>query len=276
MKLTDIPGRHLDFQHKISVLVNQTKKHLALCYSPKRTEFEFCALLAAWESTTLHDSKASHWLDVWQKYCHKRHHGTTGSTLADPVENQPLSERWHVTQEETLKAYATVREGLRHVFKTTLDHYCSGECSILSLSEGTDIPAILFQSIRAAFKTTKSIASPEGLEVFLLTLIELFEQSHGAAENNLFSRKVWHSEIRRRRLGGSAETRTLTDVAPVAIRLERQRAFPEKERNEILLAMLSSMRQITKELQTYLRKRTPKFTEIGGVSALLGGKGEVA
>ena len=97
-------GIDLDFPRKLNVLVDQTEKHLALCYSPKRTEFEFCALLAAWESTTLCDGKASRWFEVWQKHCRKRHHGNGGRTVADSVHDQLLSEQWGITPEETTKA----------------------------------------------------------------------------------------------------------------------------------------------------------------------------
>jgi hypothetical protein len=90
--------------------------------------------------------------------------------------------------------------------------------------------------------------------MFLLILIELFEQSLGAKEKNLFSRKAWHSEIRRKRLGGSPETRTLADVAPLAVRMERQKALTDKERTTILLEMLSTMTKITKEMQSYLQR----------------------
>lgn len=248
---------NLDYSQIIHHFIGQTEKYVALCYSPKRTEFKFCAFLAGWESTACHNSKASHWFDVWQKYCRKRHHGKTERTLADPVKANPLSEQWRVPREEKAKAYTKVRDGLRHVFKVTFNHYYLGKRTDLSLMTGKDEPAILFQKIRSSFRSAKLFASPEGLELFLLTLIELFEQSLGAKEDNLFSRKVWLSEIHRRRLGGSPETRTLADVAPAEVRLERQNAFSEKERREILRKMLSSMRQITKELQFYLEK--PKF-----------------
>ena len=71
-----------------------------------------------------------------------------------------------------------------------MNHYFSGERDDLSLASGTDVPSILFQKIHVSFKTAKSFASPEGLEVFLLTLIELFEQSFGTNENKLFSHKA--------------------------------------------------------------------------------------
>lgn len=252
------PHQHyLDFVQKVDAFIGQTEKHLALCYSPKRTEFKFCALLAGWESTTCHDSEAAHWFDVWQEYCRKRHHGKLGRTLADPVNASPHSKRWPVPPEEETKAYSKVRDGMRRVWKVTLHHYYPGKYDDLSLTTGMDEAAILFRKIHASFRSGKAFASPEGLEVFLLTLIELFEQSLGTDEEKLISRKLWQSEIRRRRLGGSPETRTLADVAPAEVRLERQKAFPEKERTEILREMLLSMRRITKELRSYLEKQTP-------------------
>src|SRR5271167_1841650 len=113
------PDGHLDFSRKIHELMGQTEKYAALCDSPRRVEFKYCALFAAWESTACHDSKASHWIDVWQRHCRKRHHGKTARTLADPEKASPLS---HGPQEEA-KAYTSVRHGLRQVFRATLNHY---------------------------------------------------------------------------------------------------------------------------------------------------------
>ena len=245
-------NRYIDYSGIIHDFIDQTEKYSALCDSPQRVESKFCAYLAGWESSTCHDSKASHWFEVWQTYCRKHHHGETGRTLAEPVMAIPLSERWAVPQEESVKAYATVREGLRRVLKATLDHYSSGIRDDKALALGIDEPSILFQKIRMSFKTAKSFASPEGLEAFLLTLIELFELSLGATADAMCSREVWRSEIMRRRLGGSSETRTLADVAPVDVRLKRQKAFPECERREILRTLISSMREIAKDIQIYL------------------------
>jgi hypothetical protein len=248
------PKANLNIANKVDAFIDQTEMYLVLCYSPKRTEFKFCAFLAAWESTACLDSKASGWFDIWQKHCRKRHHGKTSLTLADPVKADPSSERLRLPKNEEVKAYAKVRGGLREVFKTTLGHYYPGIGADLSLRTGTDETAILFQKIRASFRPANSFASPEGLEVFLLTLIALFEQSLGTAEDKLISRKAWLDNIHRRRLGGSPETRTLADVAPAELRLQRQNALPEKERLEILRTMISSMRHIKKEFQYYLSK----------------------
>jgi hypothetical protein len=177
-----------------------------------------------------------------------------------------LSHGWDIPQEEEKKAFTKVRDGLRQVFKATLDHYYPGNHSDLSLKTETHEPAILFQKIRASSRAARSFASPEGLEVFVLTLIELFEQSLGTKEDNLVSRKLWLSEIHRRRLGGLPETRTLADVAPAEVRLERQNALSEKTRTEILRKMLASMRQIMKKLQGYLAKRTPWGADVDGAS----------
>jgi hypothetical protein len=175
--------------------------------------------------------------------------------LADPVKASRAPERLRVQPEEEAKAYTKVREGLRRVFKATLAHYIPGGHTDLLLMAGTDDSAILFQEIHASFRSAKLFASPEGLESFLLTLIELFEQSLGAKQNELLSRKIWRSEIYRRRLGGLPETKTLADVAPAEIRLERQKAFSETKRLEILKDMVSSMRRIVKELRSCLEKR---------------------
>jgi hypothetical protein len=246
----------LNFPSRIRAFLGQAEKYATLCPSPKRIEFQLCALLAAWESISLQDSEASHWFELWQKHCRTHHHGKTRRTLADPVEKLPLAARWHIPALETTKAHLTVKGGLRRVFRATLDHYSFPERDGPSLMGSTATPAILFEKIRASFKTGKSFACPEGLEIFLLTLIELFEQSLGTDEDDLFSHAIWLSEIRRRRLGGPPETRTLADVAAAEVRLNRQNALPEKERIEILRNMVSSMRRIMKELQSYLEKRT--------------------
>jgi len=245
-------NRYLNFPKKILEFISQTDKYAALCYSPKRTEFEFCALLAAWEATALHNSKASRWVAIWQQRCRKRHQGKAGRTLADPVSRKPLSERWHIPPEEKTKAYTRVKDGLRRVFKATSHHYYPGERGDVPLATGADDPAVLFQKIQASFHTAKKFACPEGLEVFLLTLIELFEQSIGTEEDKLRARKLWRAEIRRRRLGGAPDTKTLADIAPADIRLARQKAFSNEERNEILRKMLLSMRAIMKQLDSYL------------------------
>ncbi len=243
----------LDIHRKIEDLFIQTERYQQLCLSPKRTEFAFCALLAAWETTTLQESTASRWRDVWQDHCRKRHHGSVGKTLTDSVKARP-----GVTEEERTKAYATVAAGLRRVFKATLKHYALGEAEEQSLVNGSDPQSVLFQTITTSFKTAKSLADPAGFEVYLLTLIELFEQSFGTDEASLYSRKSWLGEIRRRRLGGSPESRTLADVAPVAVRIERQNAMSEKERIETLQTMLSTMRYILADLTTYLEKHLPE------------------
>jgi hypothetical protein len=244
----------LDFPDKVASFIGITENHLSLCYFPKRTEFKFCALLAAWEATARGDSKAAHWFDIWQTHCRKLHHNKVGRTLADPVNSEPFAKRWRISREETAKAYAIVKVGLRCVLKTTLDHYSSEECNSVSLAEGTTSSAILFQLIHLSFKTAKAFACPEGFEMFILTLIESFEESLGADQDEHVAHKVWLSEIRRRRLGGTPETRTLADVAPAAVRLERQNALPEEERLGILRKLLITMRQITKELRSYLAK----------------------
>jgi hypothetical protein len=246
------PSKHLRFPAKVRHLIARTERHLALCYSPKRTEFTFCALLAAWESIALHDSEASHWFDIWQRQCLKRHHGKTGRTLADPVNGRLLSERSHVPRNEVDKAYRKVRDGMQRVFEATLHHYFPEECDHLSLATRTDEAGILFLRIRASFKTAKEFACPEGLEFFLLALIELFEESLGAEEPTLLSRKLWTAEIRRRRLGGCLDTKTLADVAPAKVRLERQKFFSKDERNEILRKLVTSVRSMKKELEAYL------------------------
>src|SRR5437868_5106242 len=103
-----ISGRHLDYPEKIHVYIEETEKHLALCDSPKQTEFGFCALLAAWEATTLRDCAASQWTEIWRKQCRKRHHGKTGRTLGDPVNGKLVTERWRISRDEAAKAYAKV------------------------------------------------------------------------------------------------------------------------------------------------------------------------
>ncbi|MHB1422149.1 MAG: hypothetical protein ACYC3I_02910 [Gemmataceae bacterium] len=247
---------HINFGRKVDDFIDRAEKYAKLRNSPKRLEFMFCDLLAGWESTARRDSKASCWFEVWQPYCRRRHRGKAGRTLADPVKANPLPKRRQVPHEEETKAYAKVREGLRNVFKATLRHYYPESPAEASLMTGTDEPAILFQKIRASFRSPKSFASPEGLEIFLLTLIELFEESLGT-EDDLFSRKAWRSEIQRRRLGGSPETKTLADVASPEVRLERGNTFPEKERTKILQRMFASMRDITNEFRSYLEKYAP-------------------
>lgn len=243
----------VDFARKIEELIEFVDKYAALCGSPKRVEFKFCALLAGWESTALHDSKASHWHELWQQHCLARHRGKSGRTLADPIAESPRSKQRRLAAEEEARAYAQVKEGLRHVFNSTLHHYFAENDAEASLAEGSNESAILFQKIGDSFKLPQSFSRPEGLEVFLMTLIELFEQSL-VNKDDLFSSKIWRSEIYRRRLGGLAETKTLADVASPEIRLERQNAVSESERSEILQQMLSSMREITKQLHSYLDK----------------------
>jgi hypothetical protein len=114
---------------------------------------------------------------------------------------------------------------------------------------------ILFQRIRTSFKTAKEFACPEGLEFFLLTLVELFEESLGAEEPKLVSRKLWTAEIRRRRLGGCLDTKTLADVAPAKVRLARQKSLSKDERNEIVWKLVTSVRSMTKELEAWLSSR---------------------
>jgi hypothetical protein len=247
---------HVNYHQKIHDLIAQAEKYAMLCDSPKRVEFKLCAFLAGWEATVRHDSKAWHWFALWQGFCRKRHRGKTGRTLGDPVKAPSLSERWHVPQEEEAKAYKSVRDGLRRVFEVTLSHCCPTGRENLCLMTGTDEPAILFQKIRDSLESGKSFATPEGFEVFLLTLIELFEQSVGANDSSRYAHEAWLSEIHRRRLGGSPETRTLADVAPAQVRLERQNAFSEKERTKILRTILSAMRQLAEKLGSYLEKCT--------------------
>jgi hypothetical protein len=243
----------VDYARKIEDLIEFAEKYAALCGSPKRVEFKFCALLAAWESAALHDSKASHWYELWQQHCLVRHRGKSGRTLADPIAESPRSKQRRMSADEEARAYAKVKEGLRHVFNSTLHHYRAENDAEASLAEGSNEPAILFQKIRDSFELPQSFSSPEGMEVFLMTLIELFEQSL-VNKDDLFSSKIWRSEIYRRRLGGLAETKTLADVASPEIRSERQNVFSETERTEILQQMLSAMREITKQLHSYLDK----------------------
>jgi len=248
----------LDLPAKTHAFLRQSEKYAALCASPKKVEFKLCALLAAWEATALHDSKACYWFDLWQKHCRSHHPGKPRRTLADPLERPPLCARWHISQPEEAKAYATVHNGLQRVFKATLSQYSLPDRVGVYCDEITGVSAVLLEMIRASFKTAKSFACPEGVEVFLLTLIELFEQSLGTDEDTLFSHKAWLSEIRRRRLGGPPETRTLADVVPAEVRLKRQNALPEEERIEIIGSVVSSMRRIMKGVQLYLERQTTR------------------
>jgi hypothetical protein len=242
--------QQLDYFGEIKNLFARIEKYPKLFNSPKGTEFEFCALLAAWESTALHDTQSSRWRELWSRHCVERHHRKSGLTLADPVEGPTLSERWHISSEETAKAYKTVRDGMRRVFKATLAKHH------LEAADRSAVPAqpaaILRQLIDHSLKTAHSFASPEGLESFLLTLMGLFERSLGQDHRKLASREQWHVELRRKRFVGPPETRTLADVAPLNERLTRQAAFPHDERIRILEQMLPTMKQVTKELQHYI------------------------
>lgn len=246
----------VDFARKIDELIGHIEKYTALCGSPKRIEFKFCALLAGWEAIVCHDRKASYWFELWRQHCLRHHDGKAGRTLADPIEANTRSKQRPMPAEEEAKAHAQVRDGLRRVFKSTLNHYRPQSDAEASLAAGTNESAILFQKIRDSFRLPKSFSNPEGMEFFLLTLIELFEQSLGK-EDNLFSHKIWRSEIFRRRLGGLPESKTLADVASPEVRAERRSAFSEKERTKILQQMLASMREITNQLQSYLENREP-------------------
>jgi hypothetical protein len=152
----------LEFPKRIGGFLDETARYSVLCLSPKRTEFRFCAFLSAWESTALNDAKATHWLQVWQKECRKRHR-ELGKTLADPASGIPVP-KGHVSQREISKAYKVVLDGLRRVFRGTLSHYSLEESEFPS-SHGA--PRVLFQNIGISFKTAKQFACPEGLEMFL-------------------------------------------------------------------------------------------------------------
>src|SRR5437588_1790375 len=146
----NVSGR-LDFPQRIDDLIHQTEKYAALCASPKRVEFKFCALLASWEATACHNSEASHWFDIWQKHCLKHHRGTARRTLADPVKASLLTERWHVPQKEETKAYANVRDGMGEVFKATLRYHGFEKSAGPSFTPRMDEASVLYQKVHTSF-----------------------------------------------------------------------------------------------------------------------------
>jgi hypothetical protein len=245
----------LDFPAKIRAILDRVQERPGMYASPKRLEFGLCARLAAWEALTLHDARSYHWLQVWQEHCGKLHHGRTGLTLADPVGKPGLRQRWGVSQSETTKAYQRVLDGLRRVYQDTLAHY--HQSKLVPLASNEQAASILGQLITESFHQARSFAEPEGLESYLLTLIELFEWSLGQDPSKLCSRERWQQEIQRKRSLGPPATRTLADVTSLDVRLARAKALLPNERAAILSQIIKSMHQIVKQLDTYLVDKTP-------------------
>jgi hypothetical protein len=245
----------LDFRGRIGALLDLAEKRPGMFASPRWLELRLCAFLAAWEAVTLHPGQARRWQALWLDACRKLHHGRTDLTLADPVGGPDRRQRPGVPVAETGKAYSRVLEGLRRVYRGVVEQ---------DKVNGAVAPTLQAQSagalaelIAEAFRHGKSLADPEGLESYLLTLIELFECARGKAASATRSGELWQREIRRRRSVGPPETRTLADVTSLDKRLERAKAFPPEERKAVVARLIKAMRRVVQRLDTYLAGQRP-------------------
>ena len=243
----------LDFPEKIQTILDLVRRRPAMWISPRRLEFQLCALLTAWEAVTLGDEKAHYSLDLWREYSQQLHHGKAGLTLADPVERSRGKGETSSAEQEKSKAYQSVLGGLRKVYKVTRGHY--GEEAIRNSAPGGKATTILSQLITDSFHRGRSFADPEGLEAYLVTLIELFETSLDQDPSTLLSRRLWRQEIQRKRALGPPATRTLADVTPLERRSERSQAPLVKERNAVLHQIVKSMQRIMHKTDSYLASR---------------------
>jgi hypothetical protein len=251
---TKAPGC-LDFRGRIEAVLALAEKRPGMFASPHRLEFRLCALLAAWEAVTLRRAQARQWQALWQDACRKLHRRRTGLTLADPVGREDRRQGFVVPETERAKAYAKVLEGLRRVYRGILkEDRVNGAAGPASLAQSA---AVLAKLIAEGFRHGKSLAGPEGLESYLLTLIELFECARGKGGSATQSGELWQREIRRRRSAGPPETRTLADVTSLDKRLERAKAFTPQERKAAAAGLVKAMRRVVGQLDAYLASQRP-------------------
>jgi hypothetical protein len=141
---------------------------------------------------------------------------------------------------------------LRKVLKATCNHYFP-DVAIANLSLAvSSSSSTLLRLINRSFKALKSVAPPAGYEVFLLTLIETFEQSLPSSGDELRSRLAWQSEIRRRRLGGPAQTKTLADIKPVKERMKDLSDFSGPCRQDALSQLLKLLKRLVTKMSKHL------------------------
>src|SRR5437868_8868227 len=241
----------LDLPERIEAILELSRKHPAMWPLPKRLEFQLCAYLVAWETLALGDATAHHALDLWRERCRKLHR-KPGLTLADPIQRPGVQQRWGMTKQETTRAYQSVLQGLRRVYKGVRAQYHAETENGAAARAPTHILARL---LAKSFRHAKSFADPHGLEAYLLTLLELFEASLNRDESPLVALKLWRAEIRRNHTLGPSATRTLADGATADVRAARRKAFRQQERSAVLRRIAESIEKIIEQMESYLASR---------------------
>lgn len=226
----------LDFSAKIKRHLDLAEKSPDMWPSPTRLEFKVCALLAAWEAVALHHAQAHHWRDLWQTCC-------AGS--------RTLSDRLHAANSTQLskvslaKSYKQVEHGMKQVYEATKAHYARTKLAP---------PArILDELIKESFQQGRSFACPEGLEVFLLTLVEQLECILASDARPSVANEAWRKEIQKIRGLGPPATRTLSDVTPLAARLAGAKGSSNAEHRQALARIAKHMDMVATDLGRYLR-----------------------
>ncbi|HEV3082650.1 MAG TPA: hypothetical protein VGY66_22895 [Gemmataceae bacterium] len=251
MNLVTAATPSLEFPERIEAILELSRKHPAMWPLPKRLEFQLCAYLVAWETLARGDATAHHALDLWRERCRKLHR-KSGLTLADPIQRPGVPQRWGMTKQETTKAYQSVLQGLRRVYKgMRVQYHAETENDAAAGAPACILSGLLAESFRHA----KSFADPHGLEAYLLTLLELFEASLDRDGSPLVALKLWRAEIRRKHTLGPSATRTLADVATADVRAARRKAFRQEEHTAVLRRIAESIEKIVEQMESYLASR---------------------
>jgi hypothetical protein len=239
---TPAPLLTLDFPSSIQRIIDLARKRPGMFPAPRRLEFRLCALLTAWESLALANAHAQHWFDLWRKHCRQVHGEKSNLTLADALRTRTRDgQGTTLSRQQVSHAYDSVLRGLKSVYKRTRS---------VCQTEAQDA-RILADVIARSFDQAKEFADPEGLEIYLLTLIELFEIAAREGKPVLISRTQWRQAIERKRSLGPAATRTLADVVPFEARV---REHPRGEGAAALCHVTKHIESIMHELGAYLRR----------------------
>jgi hypothetical protein len=250
---TSEKSKKLDLKADAIDFLSKTERYSKLVEAPRKVEFKCLALLAAWEATAKADVEACQWLRCWRNECAAIHPHKPALTLADTSATPDCPRTPRLSSADEKKAHTRVREGLKRVMKATLAYYFPGEETDDTLFEDYSSSSILFHLIERSFGSIKKIAHPEAYEIFILTLIETFERSLPSSVEELRSRLEWRSEIGRRRLGGAAPTKTLSDLKTVQDRSGSPSQTSRSCQETALSQVLEGLHRVVNEMSRLLR-----------------------
>lgn len=233
----------LNLESEVHNFLVCTRTHAHLVVSAEKVQFKGLALLAAWEAIATADPESSHWLDLWRQEISE-------SPIAGIDASAPAP------GSEEKKAYSRVENGLKRVLNTAIEHWAPGKRLGGLHFEAATTSTVLFRLIDRSFSSVKSVASPGGYEVFLLALIELFEQAIAALGASPKARFDWQAEISRLLPGGPADSKTLADANSSRKPMERITDDDRTARVATVNQVLMHLRRMAAKMKRYLKNRS--------------------